>query len=143
MKQSKCILLVEDDDDDQEFFISAIEDMDNVIVQAVVRNGKEALKHLENSTILPSVIFMDIDMPLMNGIECLTEIIKNPKTKEIPVVMLTTSTYQSERSQSLGAKAFIMKPDNVNTLRQQVEDILHLNFNGGSGLDPLPFQMNF
>jgi CheY-like chemotaxis protein len=143
MKQSKCILLVEDDEDDQEFFISAIEDMDNVIVQAVVSNGKEALRHLANSTILPSVIFMDIDMPLMNGIECLAEIIRNPKTKAIPVVMLTTSTYQSERSQSLGAKAFIMKPDNVNTLRQQLEDILHLNFTGGTGLDPLPFQLNF
>eukprot|EP01035_Chromulina_nebulosa_P054372 gene54372-74484_t len=77
MMQSKSILLVEDDKDDQEFFIEAIKDIENVTLYFVANNGKEALDKLRNSKVLPDLIFTDINMPVMNGIECLTAIIED------------------------------------------------------------------
>ncbi|MEJ0055658.1 MAG: response regulator [Bacteroidota bacterium] len=114
------VLLVEDDKDDQVFFIEALFEIHSTMLCDVVNNGKEAIETLRKSVKLPSLIFMDINMPLMNGIECLSELKQNPRTKNIPVVMLTTSENQSEEAIKLGAKSFIIKPDNSKKLREEL-----------------------
>src|SRR5687767_3422161 len=86
MNTPKSIFLVEDDKDDQFFFTECIEKIENATLYGVASTGREALDKLENSPKLPDMIFMDISMPRMNGIECLTEIIKNPRLKNIPVL---------------------------------------------------------
>jgi CheY-like chemotaxis protein len=128
MKISKSILLVEDDLDDQEFFIEALRDIQNATLYAVVSNGKEALDKLKNSEILPDLIFTDINMPVMNGIECLSELIKNPQTMNIPVFILSSSTPHREIACKLGAKAFIEKPGDTKMLRNQLELMINLDF---------------
>src|ERR1043165_892304 len=110
MKKIKSILLVEDNQADRFFFISALKEIENAILFDVAKNGKEALERLENRTVLPDLIFMDINMPVMNGIECLAAIQKKPDTKDIPVVILTTATELIEVVRELGAKAFVEKP---------------------------------
>jgi CheY-like chemotaxis protein len=67
-------------------------------------------------------------MPVMNGIECLSEIIKNPQTRNIPVVILSSSTLQIELVHKLGAKAFIKKPSDGKTLRGQLQQMISLDF---------------
>ena len=128
MKKLKSILLVEDDEDDQFFFIEAMSKIENATLYAIAKNGKEALDCLENSSTLPDIIFMDINMQIMNGIECLTLIMKNPLICTIPVVMLTTSSAQKELAHSLGAKAYIKKPWDEKLLYAQIEQMINLDF---------------
>src|ERR1041384_7981528 len=96
MNTQKTIFLVEDDTDDQMFFTECIEKIQNATLFDVANNGREALDKLEKSPTLPDMIFMDINMPYINGLECLTEIIRNPRTKNISVVMLSTDAGQAE-----------------------------------------------
>jgi CheY-like chemotaxis protein len=122
MNKVNQILLVDDDVMDQEFFIAALSHIDSTIHYTVAKNGKEALSALESSDPLPSIIFMDIDMPLMNSVECLKHILSNPKTSDIPVIMLTSSGLQRERVKRIGAKGFIVKPDDEKTLVLRIRE---------------------
>jgi len=67
-------------------------------------------------------------MPVMNGIECLSEIIKNPQIRNIPVVILTSDTGHAELACKLGAKAFLKKPADNKILREQLEQMINLDF---------------
>ena len=125
----KSIFLVEDDKDDQDFFTEALNEIANTKLFAIASNGIEALHRLKNSIILPDIIFMDINMPVMNGIECLIALTQNPLTKHIPVVILTTDNYSINLTRQLGAKAFIKKPNNYKILIQNIENIIIMNFN--------------
>ena len=127
MNAVKNILLVDDDIDDQEFFIEALELLDNVNLYGVANNGKEALGILGNSVSLPDLIFLDVNMPVMNGLECLTEIVKNPRTNTIPVIILSSAFEQAELSRKLGAKGFIKKSSDLKGLRTELHRIITLN----------------
>jgi CheY-like chemotaxis protein len=80
------------------------------------------------SPALPDLIFMDINMPIMNGIECMAEINKNPLYKNIPVVILSTDVSRAELIFNLGAKAFIKKPSETGKLRLKIEEMVHRDF---------------
>jgi len=97
MTKTKNVFLAEDDEDDQQFFIEAVKEIDNFICIYVANNGVEALAKLNNMLVLPDLIFMDINMPLMNGFECLTQLKRKIRFKNIPVVILTTSNNRSEK----------------------------------------------
>jgi CheY-like chemotaxis protein len=71
LKKAKNRFLVEDDDDDQLLFTEAINEIDNSISLGFAANGVDALSKLCKMSILPDMIFMDINMPLMNGLDCL------------------------------------------------------------------------
>ena len=105
----KNIFLVDDDKEDQEFFIEALNKIENAKLYGIASNGKEALDTLKNTDTLPDFIFMDFNMPLMNGIECLFEITNLARTKDIPVFMLSSAIEQAEVSRKFGAKGFIKK----------------------------------
>ena len=143
MKKLKSILLVEDDEDDQFFFIEAMSKIENATLYAIAKNGKEALDCLENSSTLPDIIFMDINMQIMNGIECLTLIMKNPLICTIPVVMLTTSSAQKELAHTLGAKAYIKKPWDGKLLYTQIEQMINLDFILDSDIAIRTFQIEY
>jgi CheY-like chemotaxis protein len=128
MRKLKSILLIEDDKDDQFFFIEALNEIGNANIFDIVNNGKEALSKLEKSVILPDLIFTDINMPVMNGLECLSEIMRSPRLRNIPVVILSTDTGTIELVRILGAKAFIKKPVDSRTLREEIERMVNMNF---------------
>jgi len=140
MNAHKNVFLVDDDLDDQSFFIDAIIEIENATLFGVASNGKEALNKLENSVELPAVIFMDVHMPVMDGIECLAEIIKNPLIRNIPVVMLTSDTGKIELARQFGAKAFINKSVSGKILREQVEQMINLDFIADSFIANQTFQ---
>ncbi len=121
------LFLVDDDTDDQEFFIEAMDKLENVTLSGLANNGKEALNKLIHSKTLPDFIFLDFNMPLMNGIECLAELKKMPLTKDIPVFMLSTAFEQAELCEKIGAKGFIKKSADLHGLETQLDCIINMN----------------
>lgn len=91
------ILYADDDSDDRELLSEAIKEVDPAIECVTVCDGKEALEILERIATLPDFIFLDINMPVMNGKECLAAIRENERYKEIPVVIYSTTTDDNEK----------------------------------------------
>lgn len=119
------ILAVDDDSEDFEFFRDAIQEIDSSIVILRATNGQEALHLLENHILMPDYIFLDINMPLMDGKACLQEIKKIDRLKEIPIIMYSTTSNQTEIKQykTLGAN-FLVKPDRFSHLVKSLMFIL-------------------
>ena len=126
MKSAKSAFLVDDDEVDQEFFISALMQVEDVTLFNIASNGIEALNTLQHAAELPSMIFMDLEMPLMGGFECLREITRNPRTRDIPIFLLTTLANQHHRATQSGARGFIVKPNDELTLIRGIRQALAL-----------------
>ena len=126
MTLQKKILLVDDDSDDQLFFLDAINELESTLKCDVANNGLEALDYLEKIPPPPSLIFLDLNMPLMNGYECLAQLKKINQYKEIPVIIFTTSNNPSdkERTIEMGATMFLTKPPDFNVLKNKLHHIL-------------------
>lgn len=125
MPAIKNIFLVEDDTDDQSFFIEALSTIQTANLCGLANNGKEALDRLKDSVVIPDIIFMDINMPLMNGVECLCALINSPRISDIPVIMLSTAVEQAEFCCRLGAKDYIKKPADITALRAELNRVIY------------------
>lgn len=112
------ILLVDDDEEDQEIFITAIKEVSSSVTCTALFDAREALEKLVIKVIIPDIIFLDLNMPVMNGQEFLTEIKKNPGLKNIPVIIFSTSSHSStiRLTKELGAYDFITKPSKYDEL---------------------------
>lgn len=119
-------LLIDDDPDDREIFGIALEDVDRVCRYIATENGVDALELLEDSSFIPNFIFLDLNMPLMDGKECLREIKKIPHLNHIPVIIYSTSSYQKdvEETRLLGANHFLTKPSSIKALTTLLTEIL-------------------
>lgn len=111
------ILLADDSENDVELTIAALtaNNLANRVV--VARNGAEALEYLTGrGAELPVVVLLDLNMPKVSGLEALSAIKADPRLKDIPVVMLTSSREgpDVEESYRLGANAYVVKPVDFN-----------------------------
>lgn len=121
------ILLVDDDADDQLFFMDAISAIDQSLHCDVVSNGLEAIKRLSHvPPAHPSIIFLDLNMPKMNGYECLEQLKTSEGTKGIPVIIFTTTNNpkEAERTRKMGARDFLTKTSDFKKLKMQLGEIL-------------------
>jgi CheY-like chemotaxis protein len=120
---SKIIFLADDDLDDSELFIECLSEIDSTVVCHCSANGRDALENLQRQTKKPDVIFLDINMPIMNGWECIVQIKANEELKEIPVIMYSTSSHKHDidKAFTLGATCFLIKPYKY----QELKDALH------------------
>jgi len=116
-KTLNCFL-IDDDPDDQEIFCMALEDMGEDINCRYASDGVEALKVLEDAAYIPDYIFIDMNMPRMNGNECLQQIREIGRLKDVPVYMYSTSADPEAvaATKELGAAGFIVKPTSVSEL---------------------------
>lgn len=123
---SKKILLIEDDDDDQEIFQEAVNQIGEGIDYMLYSNAIKAMKALKDKTIEPDLIFLDLNMPLMNGQQFLVEIKSQPELEHIPVYVLSTSSHASSKTvtKSLGATDFFSKPSSVDELVTMIKSVL-------------------
>lgn len=88
------ILLADDDRDDCFFFKNTLSKLSIATRFTVVQDGEILMKYLyENSDNLPHVLFLDLNMPRKNGVECLREIKRNKKLRELPVIIYSTSLH--------------------------------------------------
>jgi CheY-like chemotaxis protein len=126
-KDFTCFL-IDDDIDDQEIFLSVLEQVDPSIQCYTAANGQEAIHKLESEQVKPDLIFLDLNMPLMNGKQFLKACSSLNSCKEIPVIILTTSsdTKSLEETKQLGAKDYITKPDKFSAWGTVIKEKLNV-----------------
>ena len=120
------ILLIDDDPDDQEIFKEAVAVVAPEAHFMVARDGEEGLDLLHSLTLLPDFIFLDVNMPKMDGKEFLKRVKEDPALNEIPVVVYSTSKHKSELGEyfRLGAANYITKPSEFNLLLTYLKTLL-------------------
>lgn|GEM_PF-627950 len=114
-------LLIEDDIDDQEIFCMAVQAIDSSIKCSIAGNGYDAVHLLKSeSSFTPDHIFLDVNMPRMNGLECLKEIRQMDRLRNTRIIMYSTSDDQKMMilCKNLGADAFIIKPPSFESLKR-------------------------
>lgn len=117
------IFLADDDIDDQTFFSEALDELSLSIRLSTFDNGVTLMDHLLHSQILPNMIFLDLNMPLMNGEECLVDIKNEKRLSKIPVIIYSTSfeLYRIEDLFKMGAHQYIQKPASFNALKSALK----------------------
>ncbi|MDV3504938.1 response regulator [Marinobacter sp. M-5] len=123
------ILMADDDPLDRMLTQEAFEESKSINPLYFVENGEELLKYLRRHPPynaeehpFPDLILLDLNMPKMDGRDCLVAIKKDPTLKHVPVIVLTTSNREEEvfRSYDLGASSFISKPVDFEKLVSQI-----------------------
>lgn len=106
------ILLADDDDDDIFLFREALGHIQLETELTIAENGMELLRALQTAQHKPDIIFLDMNMPVKNGLECLEDIRGREGYETLPVVILSTSTaqYLWECAYQGGANLYIQKP---------------------------------
>lgn len=123
MQKDLLTLLIDDDEDDQEIFSMAIKETDPHAQCVFANDGIYALEKLKaDNSFMPNVIFIDINMPRMNGIQCLLEIKKLSRLQHIPTYIYSTSDEKSivDECLRLGASGFIKKQITIGALQKQL-----------------------
>jgi CheY-like chemotaxis protein len=120
MPAARNIFLIDDDEDDRWLFAEALARTVPQVKCESAASGQEAIQFLDASSVLPDCIFLDLNMPGMDGKNCLTQLKSHPKLKTIPVIVYSTSNYHKdiEETKALGADEFIIKPSDYTQLCQ-------------------------
>jgi CheY-like chemotaxis protein len=120
------ILYVDDDSDDLELFCEAVKEINPTAICLTANHGQEALKILSSDLFeLPSFIFLDINMPIMDGISCLQAIRRDTKFDRVKVNMYSTSTEPRDAIAARKLNAgFISKPNKYDTLVMELSKII-------------------
>ena len=119
MMTKRTLFIVDDDIDDQDLFIEAVNEVDTSIQCLSASSCEEALDLLKNKKIrLPDIIFLDLNMPRLNGKQCLAELKKEAHLRHIPVIIYSTSSERRdiEETTRLGAAHFLTKPNKFEEL---------------------------
>ena len=126
MGQNNFILLAEDDEDDQELIRMAFSKVTTDYKFEIVSNGQELLQALANHNNLPCLIILDLNMPVLNGIQTLAVLNSNPKFEKVPKVIFTTSDHGDNKNRSLssGAVDYFVKPSNMKDFIATAEKML-------------------
>src|SRR5687767_4760179 len=108
------IILADDDADDHLIFRDALKQVDPSKMLTIVNDGGELLSLLTHFA--PDFIFLDLDMPCKNGLECLNEIRKNPLFEQLPIVVYSSTTRQNnvDVAYEMGADLFFVKSHSYN-----------------------------
>jgi PleD family two-component response regulator len=129
MKDTKNIFIIDDDEDDRQIFCEAIREVNDKIFVTEARDGNEAMTMLlDNFFTPPDLIFLDLNMPKVGGLECLSFIKHNSKYREVPVIIYTTASdqYFIDKAYIGGASLFISKPCYFGDLRKILEKVFNL-----------------
>lgn len=124
------VFLTDDDADDRFLFEEALMDVRNNISITAFNNGEQLMNLLKDKKSRhPNLIFLDLNMPLKNGIECLEEIKNNDNLKYIPVVIFSTSRQKETVNQAYikGANFYMYKPDNFEKLKLLLDKVFSLS----------------
>jgi len=116
----KKILIVEDNNDSLEILGLRVTAIGYQVIKA--RNSKEAITYAEAEP--PDLIFMDMDLPDVDGVKTTAILKQNPKTSHIPVVALTAwmSELWREKASKVGIVSYVLKPVSPQTLKETIEE---------------------
>jgi CheY-like chemotaxis protein len=125
------IFLADDDADDRAMFEEVIEEIDATIQLTCAEDGMILLQLLNSEKYsLPHLIFLDLNMPNKNGKECLDEIRRSERLKNIPIVIYSTSSSPKDIEDTFekGANLYVRKPSSFNELRKITKDVLSIDW---------------
>ncbi len=130
---AKPILLVEDNPDDEELILLALKDHNIANEVVVTRDGVEALDYLfatgryagRDLTKPPALVLLDLKLPKLSGLDVLKRLREDPRTRMIPVVILTSSNEEQDiiTSYQLGSNSFVRKPIEFHEFQKVVKEI--------------------
>lgn len=124
----KCFF-IDDDEDDREFLCAAVESIDDSIECVFAKDGPNAIELIANDlNFVPTLIFIDMNMPLMDGLEVLEKIGQFTNLNDVPKYLYSTSSSQTLIDQALemGATEFLLKPSSMNELTELLRSKLVL-----------------
>ena len=126
MSTDKVLMIVDDDKDDRFFFRSAIRKYNPSYECIEANNGEDALNQLRKAKQLPDFIFLDLNMPKIDGRECLIELKKDKTLKAIPTIIYSTSDSKIdiELFKELGADYFLTKLSDIYSLPEELIDAM-------------------
>ena len=125
MTEQLTCLLVDDDPDDQEIFAMAVEAVNSSVTCHYADDGIKALEMLNSTQFIPDLIFVDLNMPRMNGKQCLAEIKKIDRLVNVPVYIYSTSSHnQIKGTHDVVPTAYITKPSTLPELTQILKGVL-------------------
>jgi CheY-like chemotaxis protein len=140
------VLLADDDESDRLLFREAFKEIKMSTTVNTVNDGVELLEYLNTENVpLPHILFLDLNMPRKNGLECLREIKKNPDFKDIAIAIFSTSSSPNDIEQTFvqGANIFIRKPNDFEQLKKLLAKAIMMNWQyHTSGLNRDVFMLN-
>jgi CheY-like chemotaxis protein len=119
-------LIIDDDEDDRDFFDIALGDCGHPYEFTSASSGTHALQLLPHM-VSPDYIFLDLNMPLISGKECLEQLRQMETLKHIPVIIYSTSSYYKdiEETKALGATYFLTKTADIDRLSQTLSQLFN------------------
>ncbi|MEZ0007878.1 CheY-like chemotaxis protein [Flavobacterium sp. 28YEA47A] len=139
MDSNMYVFLVDDDQDDRELFEEVIKGIDDSIHLQMFKNALELMDYLNRDDIvLPQIIFLDLNMPLVSGTESLKLIRSNPRFMDISIAIYSTSSLEKDIEETFvnGANIYITKPNDFPILKKTIKNVLNINWHYfGSGMD--------
>lgn len=125
------IILADDDEDDRLFFTDAFSEIKISTKVQTYNDGVELMNYLnQEESLLPDVLFLDLNMPKKNGIECLLEIKSNTRFDAIAIAIYSTSSSEEHIEETFvnGANIYIKKPNDFKTLKKVLSDVVTINW---------------
>lgn len=131
MKEIIRILLADDDEDDRNFFREALEELKMNTEVTFKNDGQQLMDYLSLPDIeLPHLIFLDLNMPLKSGMQCLKEIREDKRLKHLSVAIYSTSASDEHIEDTFikGANVYIRKPNDFTTLKKVLHEVISVNW---------------
>ena len=125
------ILLADDDEDDRLFFKDAIEEVKVKTVVTILNDGLQLMQYLNTPNIkLPNVVFLDLNMPIKGGMQCLKEIRSDNKLKDLSIAIYSTSASEEDIEETFvrGANIYIKKPNDFGELKRILAEVININW---------------
>lgn len=120
------ILYIDDDLEDREIFQEAISEIGPSYVCNVAADGQQGFNALQDFVVMPDYIFVDVNMPVMNGKQFLERVKDVPRLRSIPVIMYSTTNYAQERMEyfDLGAQDVLIKPNTFHDICELLKTVI-------------------
>lgn len=131
MTDEVCNIYYTDDDlDDQELFKDAVGEVSKYSRVCVQDSGDQLLELLKTTLPFPCLIFLDLNLPVKNGYQVLTELKREQHFKDLPVIIFTTSSdaHSIATTRELGANLYISKPTSYTLLKNIIRNILAIDW---------------
>ena len=129
--QAVHVLLADDDEDDRLFFTQAFEEIRIKTIVQTVKDGQELMNYLTQSdTVMPHVLFLDLNMPCKTGLDCLNEIKRMTHLKDIAIAIYSTSSSEEDIEETFvrGANVYIKKPNDFAALKRVLSEVITINW---------------
>lgn len=125
------VVLADDDEDDRLFFTDAFEELKMQTKVEIYKDGVDLMNALNcTDSILPNILFLDLNMPMKSGLECLKEIKSNKRFKDISIAIYSTSASEEDIEDTFvnGANIYIKKPNDFKVLKKILSDVVTMNW---------------